>query len=82
MTAQMLLEAAVGPFGLLVVLLLFLLAVGSGKFYVPRGAYDREVERVDKLDAQVDASTELLRKIISNQELADARAQAKREASP
>ncbi len=50
MSTTALFEAAIGPFGLLIVLLAFLLAVGSGKFYVPRGAHDREVQRVDRYD--------------------------------
>ncbi len=54
-----LLEGAIGPYGLLIVLLAFLVAVGSGKFFVPKVAHDREVQRVDRYD-------ELVQKALAN----------------
>ena len=79
MTPQVLFDLAMGPFGAFMLLCIFVIALVSGKWVVPYFVYIKEVERVVRLDEQVDASTELLRKIITNQEMSDERDRVRRE---
>ena len=79
MTAQELLALAMGPVGAMALLCLFVVFIVAGKFVVPFYVYEQERRRVTKLDEQNDEFLELLRKIITNQEMADERERLHRE---